>query len=223
MNALGVAWLVLRKDVAVEWRTKELLATVVFLAVTLMVVFSFSFPQNPRVLTHAMSGMVWAAVAFASTIALSRAFDRERDNDTMRALLLAPVSRTAIFVGKLAAMWGFLFGLALVVCAVGALFMQLPWSWALLAALALGTLGLATLGVVVAGMLLRSAARDILLPVVLYPLAIPLLLAASKVTSLSVLDPENLASIRYWCGFLAAYDALFLVAALWMFEALVIE
>ncbi|MBK9069644.1 MAG: heme exporter protein CcmB [Myxococcales bacterium] len=223
MTAARVVLLVLRKDLAVEWRSKELLATVVFLAITLMVVFSFSFPQNPRVLTHAVAGMVWAAVTFAATIALSRAFDRERQNDTLRALLLAPVSRTAIFVGKLLAMWLFLLGMAVVVCAAGALFMQLPWSWPLLLALTLGTLGLATVGVVVAGMLLRSAARDVLLPVVLYPLAIPLLLAASKVTSLSVLDAENLTAIRYWCGFLAAYDALFLVAALWMFEELVIE
>lgn len=223
MSTWGAVWLLLRKDLAVEWRSKELIATVVFLAITLMVVFSFSFPQNPRVLAHALPGMVWAAVTFAATIALSRAFEREREHDTMRALLLAPVSRVALLLGKLLAMWVFLLGVGGVVCGAGALFMQLPWSLPLVVALALGTLGLATVGVVVAGMLLRSPARDVLLPVVLYPLAIPLLLAAAKVTGASILDPDNVASIRYWCGFLAAYDALFLVAAAWLFEALVIE
>src|SRR5690242_255387 len=106
-HARAVAW----KDLQVELRSREILYTMAFFAALIVIVFVFVFPSDPRLVRVAAPGMLWVAVAFAGTIGLGRAFDRERENDTMRALLLAPVPRLAVFIGKA-------FAIALLVLAV---------------------------------------------------------------------------------------------------------
>src|SRR5689334_7190397 len=95
-HAGAVAW----KDLQVELRSREILYTMAFFAALIVVIFVFVFPSDPKLARVAAPGMMWVAVAFAGTIGLGRAFDRERENDTMRALLLAPVPRLAVFLGK---------------------------------------------------------------------------------------------------------------------------
>ena len=109
-HAARVAW----KDLRIELRSREILYTMAFFAALLVVIFSFVFPRQPAVVSAAVPGMLWVTIAFAGTIGLGRAFDRERENDTMRALLLAPVPRLAVFLGKAIAIAALVLAVALV-------------------------------------------------------------------------------------------------------------
>ena len=91
-----VAW----KDLRIELRSREIVYTMAFFGALIVVVFSFAFPRDIRIVRGAAPGMLWVAIAFAGTVGLGRAFDRERENDTMRALLLSPAPRLAVFLGS---------------------------------------------------------------------------------------------------------------------------
>jgi heme exporter protein CcmB len=224
-HAAQVAW----KDLKVELRSRELLYTVTFFAALVVVVFTFTFPRvDKKIVADVAPGMLWVAVAFAGTIGLGRAFDREREGDTMRALLLSPAPRVAVFLGKAVAIALLMIAVAAIVTPLLALFLPgasaffdapLPLALAVL----LGAIGFSTAGSVFAAALLRVRARDVLLPVILYPILIPLFVAATRVSSDLLTVPADLDDAWYWISFLGMFDAAFLVVSLWVFESLVIE
>jgi heme exporter protein CcmB len=214
------------KDLRIELRSKEIVLTMGFFGALIVVVYSFAFPRNPDYARAAAPGMLWAAIAFAGTIGLGRAFDRERENDTMRALLLAPVPRLAVFLGKAISIAVLVMGVA-VVCTpllslfLGASMFAEPGPLALL--LLLGAIGFASCGSVFAATLLKVRARDVLLPIVLYPLLMPLFIAGTFGTEALIAPTPKLDVAWNWIAFLGIYDAVFLVVSLWIFESLVIE
>jgi heme exporter protein B len=217
-----VAW----KDLRVELRSKEIVMTMVFFATLLVLIYSFAFPRDIRAVRGAAPGMLWVALAFTGTIALGRAFDRERENDTMRALLLAPVPRLAVFLGKAVAMSLLILAVAVVVVPLLALWLNAPmfnYPGPLALVVVLGAIGIAFIGSVFAATLLKVRSRDVLLPVILYPLLVPLFVAGTKTTAALVGEVPNLDVAWFWIRFLGIYDAVFLVLSLWTFESLVIE
>src|SRR5262249_43674678 len=121
-HAVRIAW----KDLRIELRSREIVYTMTFFGALLVVIFTFAFPRDPNAVRGSLPGMLWTAIAFAGTIGLSRAFDRERENDTMRALLLAPVPRLAVFLGKAAAICVLVVAVAVVVAPLLALFLSAP-------------------------------------------------------------------------------------------------
>ncbi|HEX7839527.1 MAG TPA: heme exporter protein CcmB [Kofleriaceae bacterium] len=221
-QAARVAW----KDLRIELRSREIVYTMAFFGALLVVIFAFAFPRDVRAVRGSLPGMLWTAIAFTGTIGLGRGFDRERENDTMRALLLAPVPRLAVFLGK--AMSTALLVLAVAaVCApllaglLDAPLFQFPLPLVLV--VVLGAIGIAVTGSVFAATLLKVRSRDVLLPVILYPLLIPLFVAGTKCTAGLVAEIPNLDAAWYWIQFLGIYDAAFLVVSVWIFESLVIE
>ena len=153
---LQVVWLVVRKDLRVESRNKEMLVTTLFFAVSCVMVFAFAFVRGGRAVDGAAAGVLWIAVAFAGTLALGRAFERERYQDALRGLLLAPVDRPAIYLGKLSGLLLLLAVVELVVVLMVALMFQAPLfehPFRMLALLALGTLGFASVGSLFSAML----------------------------------------------------------------------
>lgn len=221
-QALRVAW----KDLKIELRSKEILYTMAFFGALLVVIFSFVFPRQPAVVVAAVPGMLWVTLAFAGTIGLGRAFDRERENDTMRALLLSPVPRLAVFLGKAIAIAVLVLAVALVVAPLLALFLDAPLLdnvGELALTLVLGAAGFAIVGSVFAATLLKVRSRDVLLPVILYPLLVPLFVSGTKATAVLVSEHPDFEIAWYWIRFLGIYDAAFLVLSLWVFESLVIE
>lgn len=200
--------------------------TMVFFATLLVVIYSFAFPRDERAVRGAVPGMLWVALAFTGTIALGRAFDRERENDTMRALLLSPVPRLAVFLGKAAAMSVLVLAVACVAVPLLALWLDAPlfaYPGELAIVIVLGAVGISIVGSVFAATLLKVRSRDVLLPVILYPLLVPLFVAGTKTTAALVAEIPNLDMAWYWIRFLGVYDAAFLVLSLWIFESLVIE
>lgn len=228
-DVASLAW----KDLRIEFRSREILYTMAFFGVMVLLIFSFAFVKDGTPMGDVVPGILWVAVAFSGTLGLSRAFDRERESETMRALLLAPTSRTAIFLGKALSICMFMFVVEVVVVPLVALLFGAPLfghPLPLVLTLVLATAGFAVVGSVFAAMLLRVRSRDVLLPVVLYPILVPLLIAGTKATAALLADTAvlgaagaDLASAYFWIKFLVVYDAMFIVVALWTFESLVIE
>jgi len=221
-----VAWLVMRKDLTVEARSRELLLTTLFFAVSTVLVFAFGFVRDGRAVEDAAAGILWIAIAFAGTLALGRTFERERYHDVLHALLLAPVDRPAIYVGKLLGIVALLAAVeAVVVPLVALLFQAGLFRYPLRAAalLGLGTIGFAAVGTLFAAMLVRARSRDVLLPVLLYPITIPVIIAGVRGTA-ALLQPEpDLAMAGAWTGLLVFFDVVFITLSLWTFEPVMTE
>ncbi len=221
-----VAWLIMRKDLTVEARSRELLFTTLFFAMSVVLVFAFGFVRDGRPVENAAAGILWIAIAFAGTLALGRTFERERYHDVLHALLLAPVDRPAIYVGKLLGMLALLATVEAIVVPLIALMFQAPFfrhPVLAVALLALGTTGFAAVGTLFAAMLVRARSRDVLLPVLLYPITIPVIIAGVRGTA-ALLQPEaDLAMARMWIGMLGFFDVVFLTLSLWTFEPVMTE
>src|SRR5512139_3104827 len=213
MDFFRVALLVMRKDLTVEVRSREVLYTTLFFAVSCILVFAFALVKEGRALDDVAAGLLWIAIAFSGTLALGRTFERERHTETLRALMLAPAARPAIYVGKLLGIL-LLMGLTeLVLVPLVAIFFQAPifdHPFLLAALLVTGTLGYCAVGTLFAAMLVRARSRDVLLPVLLYPIAIPVIIAAVRGTA-AIAQPEFEAEVvRFWLLLLVAFDVVFI-------------
>jgi heme exporter protein B len=221
-----IVWIVARKDLAIEARSRELVNTTVFFALSCVIIFAVSFVRDGRALGDAAAGILWVAVAFSGTLALGRTFERERYADTLRALMLAPCDRPAIYVGKLVGILALLFATEIVIVPLVALLFQarLFDHAALMAALLLGgTLGFACVGTLFAAMLSRARSRDVLLPILLYPVTIPVMIAGVRGTGALLEATPQLEMARLWIMLLLSFDVVFLVLSLWTFEPMMTE
>lgn len=223
---LATVWLVIRKDLLIEVRSREILYTTLFFAIACVLVFAFGFVRDGRAIEHAAAGILWIAIAFSGTLALGRAFERERQNETLRALLLAPVDRPALYVGKLLGLVLLLAAVEAVVVPLVALMFQAPLfahPVLMLALLLSGTVGFAAVGTLFAAMLVRARSRDVLLPILLYPITVPVIIAGVRGTA-ALLQPEaDLPMARAWLSMLVFFDVVFITLALWTFEPLMTE
>jgi heme exporter protein CcmB len=203
-----------------------MLLTTLFFAVSCVLVFSFGFVRGGEAIEGSASGVLWITIAFSGTLALGRAFERERHHDALRGLLMAPVDRPAIYVGKLV---GVLLLLALVealVVVMVAFLFQAPLfrhGWWLLTLLSLGTIGFASVGTLFSAMLLRTRSRAVLLPVLLYPVTIPVLIMGVSGTFALVQPEPDLVLARVWVSLLFFFDIVFVTLALWTFEPVMTE
>ena len=223
---LRTAWLVLRKDVAIEAKSWEVLTTTLFFAVSCVLIFAFAFVKEGRPVDDAAAGILWIAIAFSGTLALGRTFERERYGETLRALLLAPAPRAALYVGKLMGMLALLGMAEVLLVPMVALLFQAPLftrPLLLLGLLAGGTIGFCAVGTLFAAMLVRARSRDVLLPILLYPIIIPVIVAGVRGTAaLLGAEPDEPTAIM-WIGILAAFDVVFVTLSLWTFEPLMTE
>ena len=226
MRFWRTALLVLRKDFAIELKSREVFYTTLFFAVACVLIFSFAFVKEGQAPEGAAAGILWIAIAFAGTLALGRTFERERYNDTLRALLLAPTPRAALYVGKLLGVLALLAATELLLVPMVAFLFQAPLFsriGLLVALLGGGTVGFCAVGTLFAAMLMRVRSRDVLLPILLYPITIPVIIAGVRGTA-ALLGPqpdEPMATM--WIGILAAFDVVFVTLALWTFEPLMTE
>jgi heme exporter protein CcmB len=211
----------MKKDLTVEVRSLEILSTTIFFAVTVVLMFAFGLVVEGRAVQDVAPAILWIAIAFSGTLALGRTFERERQNDTLRALLLAPSDRPALYVGKLG---GILLLLVLVemilVPLVGLLFNAPVFAHPgrLILLLLGGSLGFCAVGTVFAAMLVRARSRDVLLPILLYPMTVPVMIAGVRGTAALLQATPDLAMAQFWLALLGTFDVVFVVLALWTFE-----
>jgi heme exporter protein B len=223
---IRTALLVLKKDFAIEMRTGEILYTTLFFAVSCVLIFSFAFVKEGQPIEGASAGILWISVLFAGSLALGRTFERERYGETVRALLLAPAPRAAIYVGKLLGIVLLLIAAELLLVPMVAFLFQEPLfarPLQLSLLMFLGTIGFASAGTLFAAMLLRSRARTVLLPILLYPITVPVMIAGVLGTSALLEAPPAEPMAMFWTWFLLFYDVVFVTLSLWTFEPLMTE
>ena len=226
MRFIRDVWTVTRKDLLIETRTREIVLTTMFFALACVMVFAFGFVREGRPVQDAAAGILWIAIAFSGTLALGRAFERERQGETLRALLISPIDRPALYLGKLLGILILLAAVELLVVPMVALMFQAPlfdYPLLMLGLIAAGTLGFAAVGTLFAAMLVRARSRDVLLPVLLYPITVPVIIAGVRATA-ALLQPDvELAIVQFWVALLIALDVVFLTLALWTFEPLMTD
>jgi heme exporter protein B len=215
-----VAWLVVRKDIAVEVRSWELISTTVFFAFACVLVFAFAFVEEGRVVANVSAGILWIAIAFSGTLALARTFERERQTETLRALLLAPADRPALYLGKLVGILLLMGITELILLPLVWLFFQAPlWGSPVLlvALLVSGTVGYAAVGTLFAAMTAHLRARELLFPVLFLPMEVPVLLGTVQATEALFLG-EPLSAVSHWLQLLLAADLVYVTAGILTFD-----
>jgi len=219
------AWLLARNDLKQELRDMELALTAAFFTLVVVVMFGLSFASLGES-THPLvvPGLLWLCVAFVGALTLTRIFDREREADTLRALLAAPVDRLAIYFAKALVTLTIVLGCCAVLVPGLVLlfpaaqeFVRAPWTTLLL--LVLGCVGYVAVGTLFAAGLATSSGKNVLLSVILYPLTTPVLILALIKTRALL---EGHPSLGSYVGQLAALDVILLVVSAWLFESVLV-
>jgi heme exporter protein B len=215
---------IVAKDIATEIRTKEMLSSMFVFSLLIIFIFNFAFDLRAENVQALAPGVLWVAIAFAGMTGLSRSFVLERDRGVLDGLLLAPVDRSAIYFGK---MIGNVLFISLVEVVVLPFFIvlfnqalaDLP---ALGGVVILGTIGFAGVGTLFSAMAVHTRAREIMLPIMLFPVVVPVMLAAVRLTA-AVLDNLAFAEVSHWLALLVAFDVIFIAASFMLFEYVVEE
>ncbi len=226
MSFFETAWLVLKKDFAIEARSYEIFSTTLFFAVACVVIFSFAFVRDGEATAQIAAGVLWIAIAFSGTLALGRTFERERYGETIKALLMAPAPRSAIYLGKLLGILALIMATEVVLLPLVALLFEAPlfrFPLLVIPLVVLGTVGFAAVGTLFAAMLVRVRTRDVMLPILLYPITIPVIIAGVEGTAALVAAEPNPAMAQLWLAMLAFFDVVFVTLSLWTFEPLMTE
>jgi heme exporter protein B len=214
----GVTLATLAKDIRLEWRSKDAINSMLFFALLVVVVFAFSFDPTAEESREIAGGLIWVAFLFAAVVALNQTWTRELRNQVLDAYRVSPAPPNSLFLAK--AIGNFLF-VATLECLMTPLFIvfyklrALGPGWQLIPVAALGTWALVVNGTFFAAMSLRTRSREIMLPLLLFPISIPALLSMVEATTM-ILTGEGTA--RFWIVLLATYDVVFTTACLALFE-----
>ena len=212
------------KDIATELRTKEMVSAMFVFALLIIFIFNFAFDLRADNIQALAPGVLWVAIAFAGMLGLSRSFILERDRGVLDGLLLAPVDRSAIYFGKMIGNVLFISVVAIVILPFFIVLFNQPLSTLpmLAGVIFLGIVGFASVGTLFSAMAVHTRAREVLLPIMLFPVVIPAMLAAVRLTA-AVLDGIPFEEVSQWLALLVAFDAIFIAVSFMLFEFVVEE
>ena len=218
-----VVWAVLWKDLRIELRTKDVFTSMAVFAVLSLLIFNFAFELRIPDKRMVVPGVLWVTIAFTGVLGLGRAFISEKDRGSLAGLLLAPVDRSAIYFGKMLASLIFILVVEAFILPLIVVFFNVPLITApLLLILFLGTIGFAAVGTIFSALAVNTRAREVLLPVLLFPVLLPLLIAGIR-TTIGLLEGQSLADHANWLQLIIFFDILFLVVAFLTFDYVVEE
>ena len=211
---LAIAW----KDVRLEIRSRDTVVSALIFGLIVVVVFNFGLNRTPGSLAPVAPGLLWVAYGFVGVLAMNRAFARELEQGALDGLLAAPVSRDAVFLGKMLGTLAFMLVIEAVLLPVFAVMLDLPTLSPILGlVILLATIGFATVGTFFAAIAAQTRSREILLPVLFFPVIVPVIIAAVEATSLVLQGGPMLGVWTRWLPLLVVFDALFLVICPWIF------
>jgi heme exporter protein B len=219
----SAALAILRKDLQIELRTRQSVPAMALFSVTVFVLFHFGLDRS-EIEGSLASGVLWVTLLLATVLAVNRLFAAEREGGALDGVLLAPIDRTAVYLAKAAALFLYLVLLEIVALPAFAVLLLGPDLGGafpeLLAIVVLADIGLAGVGALVAGLAAETRARDVIVPLLLLPLLVPVLIASANATKpLLVLHPEA-TDLGKWLGFMALYDMVFVLLAVAVFDFL---
>ena len=220
---IAAARAILRKDLTIELRTKEAVPAMTLFTVTVYVLFHFGLDRD-SLDGELASGVLWVTLLLAAVIGVTRLFAAEREQGGIDALLLAPVDRTALFVAKGAALFLYLVALELVAVPAFALLLLGPGLGGalpeLLLILLLADVGLAAVGALVSALAAETRARELIVPLLLLPLLVPLLIGAASATEPLLRGAQEAEDLGRFLALLGGYDAVFILISLAVFDFL---
>ena len=218
MSAMRTVASTLKKDLRLEWRSKDAFNAMLFFALLVAVIFAFSFDPNAEEARRIVGGLAWIAFLFASTVALNQGWARELRGQVLDAFRVSPAPGNALFLGKSIGNFLFLLVIEAVLAPVFVVFYDLRSigpGWQLALVFVLGTWALVVNGTFFAALSARTRNRELMLPLLLFPISIPALLAMVNATTI-VLTGED--SPRFWISLLAVYDIVFTMVGLLLFD-----
>ncbi|PIE36248.1 heme ABC transporter permease CcmB [candidate division KSB3 bacterium] len=204
-------WPILWKEILSEIRTKEVLIAMCFFAFLVLIVFHFAFFSSVTVKTGVLSGMLWVAFMFSGMLGLNQSFGAEKDRGSLQGLFLCPVDRVVIYVGKVISNFCFMAIMEILILILFTVLFQVrlwPIFGLLSLVILLGTLGFVLAGTMFSAMAVHARARELVLPVILFPIVVPLTIAAVKATE-QILSGKGLTDISGWLKILIAFDLVF--------------
>ena len=214
---------VLWKDLLLESRTRETIMPILVFSLLVIVIFSFVLDPNPRLVASVAPGALWVAFTFAGVLGLNRSFALEKERGGMEGLLLSPTGRDLLYFGKMLGAFLFMLAVELVMLPAFSVMFNLPLVqpglWLIVA---LATFGFAAVGTAFSAMAVNTRAREILLPVLFFPVAAPVIIAAAEATR-AVFAGDSFADYSRWVQLIIAFDVIFAVVAAATFEFIVSE
>jgi heme exporter protein B len=219
MNLLRQIWFILAKDIRCELRSKQMWIGMGLFALLVLVIFNFAFDLRVDNKAAVAPGALWVAFVFASFLGLGRTIAAEREKGSFDRLLLCPVDRKAIYLAKLLGNVLFIGVVEIVALPVFAILFNVPFSAGeLILIVLLSTLGIASVGTLFAAMAAATSARELLLPLLVFPLIVPIVIAAVRATGALMVVTTNEPP---WLGLIAAFDAIFLSLSTVLFEYII--
>ena len=220
---LGPVLIIVWKDTLLEIRSRDLVVSVLVFGLLVVIVFNFALNNAPGRAEELAPGILWAAFAFAAVLAMNRAFVRDQEQGGLEGLLISPISRDAIFLGKVLTSLIFMLLVEAALLPVYAVMLDFSaLSWTLLLTIFLGTLGFAVVGTLFSAMAVQTRSREIMLPVLFFPVVLPVIIAAVEASTRAV-GGETFVGLGRWLPLIGVFDALFLVICPWIFSFVVEE
>jgi heme exporter protein B len=218
---LKAVFAIVWKDLAAELRSRELLSAMLVFALLVILIFNFALELDVKSREAATAGVLWVTFAFAGTLGLNRSMSIEKDRGCLDGLLLAPVDRTVIYFGKGLSNLAFMLIVEVIVLPVYSILYNINLlQTGLLLVILLGSIGYIAIGTLLASMAVQTRTRDVLLPVLLFPVVLPVLVAAVKASE-GLLQGLRLAELMSWINLLIAYDIIFIAVAFMVFDYVV--
>lgn len=214
---------VVQKDLAAELRSRELLSAMLVFSLLVILIFNFALELDVKTRQSVTSGVLWATFAFAGTLGLNRSMAMEKDRGCLDGLLLAPVDRSAIYFGKVISNLAFMLIVEAIVLPVYSVLYNVNlFRLGLLMVILLGSIGYTAIGTLLSTMSVQTRTRDVLLPILLFPVVVPVLIASVK-ASAGYITAAPFAEILPWLNLLIAYDVIFTSIAFMTFDYVVEE
>jgi heme exporter protein B len=212
------------KDVAAEIRTKEMISAMLVFSLLIILIFNFAFDLRAENMNTVAPGVLWVSIAFAGMLGLSRSFILELDRGVLDGLLLTPVDRSAIYFGKMIGNFLFISVVEIILLPVFIILFNQPANILpmLVGVVLLGTVGFAGVGTLFSAMAVHTRAREVMLPIMLFPVIVPVMLSAVRLTA-GILDQTPFEDVRHWGVLLITFDAIFVAASFMLFEFVVEE
>ena len=220
---LGPILIIVWKDLLLELRSKDLVVSIVVFGLVVVVVFNFALNNTPGRSAELAPGILWSAFAFSAVLGMNRAFIRDQEQGGLEGLLISPISRDAIFLGK--ALTSLIFMLLVEAALLPVYAVMLDFSvlsWSLMLTIFLGTLGFAVVGTLFSAIAVQTRSREIMLPVLFFPVLLPVIIAAVEASTRAV-GGVTFIGLGRWLPLIVVFDALFLVICPWVFSFVVEE
>jgi heme exporter protein B len=225
MQYLRQVWTVAAKDLRSELRTKEALNASLSFALVILLLFSFAFDPTSEMTREISGGLLWLVFAFAGALLLNRSFARELENDCLDVLVTSPVPASALFLGKAVANWLLLLGIEIVCLPVFGVFYNVDWArqpaW-LAVVLLLATWGITAIGTMFSALTVNLRLRELMLPMLVYPMLIPCLMAAMQLTTALVAGQAPEGDQLAWLRMLVGFDIIFTALSVALVETVLI-